>query len=310
MLLSPPDTDDQYFFKESVEKYPSEFWSEILVSEIGVVLGFNVLKYDVGHYQGRLGCLSKNMVSNPNTSLYHGVDVLNDYVSDFIITKKPTYSFQQLMHLCESSNEFNAFKKQFIEMILLDSLIGNTDRHTENWSFIIDYSSHNKEKKDFDTKSQIYNLLLSLFRSEKSKGNIKDGMDIISETKFSFSPIYDSGSCLGREIPELKISEYLNNRQRIVKYLEKCNHEIQWINSRVNCFELVKNISLSERTIFRDIYTSSVQNLTDVKIKNLVENIDKGVPINYGNLNSVRKEFIVALLIERLKRLKEIGDAS
>ena len=66
-----PDTNEEYFFKGSKEtilgeiRYPTEFWSEIISSKIGKLLGFPMLDYNIAydnkHKQG-IGCISKSMI--------------------------------------------------------------------------------------------------------------------------------------------------------------------------------------------------------------------------------------------------------
>lgn len=58
-----PDDDKKYYFKTSINKgfknYKYEFWSEVIASELGRSLGFNVLIYDVASFNDKIGCLSK-----------------------------------------------------------------------------------------------------------------------------------------------------------------------------------------------------------------------------------------------------------
>ncbi len=57
--------EKSYFFKTSLNKkeknYTYEFWSEVIASEVGQLLGFNVLQYDVAVNKQTLGCLSKSI---------------------------------------------------------------------------------------------------------------------------------------------------------------------------------------------------------------------------------------------------------
>lgn len=61
-----PDDDKKYYFKTSINKgfknYKYEFWSEVIASELGRSLGFNVLIYDVASFKDKIGCLSKSII--------------------------------------------------------------------------------------------------------------------------------------------------------------------------------------------------------------------------------------------------------
>ena len=56
-----PKNFDLYYFKEPKEKYPWEFWNEIIAYEIGKEFGFNVLEYKPAILDGIGGCLSPSM---------------------------------------------------------------------------------------------------------------------------------------------------------------------------------------------------------------------------------------------------------
>ena len=53
-----PDDDKKYYFKTSINKgfknYKYEFWSEVIASELGRSLGFNVLIYDVASFKEKI----------------------------------------------------------------------------------------------------------------------------------------------------------------------------------------------------------------------------------------------------------------
>jgi hypothetical protein len=76
-----PDTELMYFFKTSLKKikidYKYKFWSEIIASELGHFLGFNILKYDIAFNGNDVGCISKSMVDqNQKESLIEGYKFL------------------------------------------------------------------------------------------------------------------------------------------------------------------------------------------------------------------------------------------
>ena len=58
-VVSNPEDDSVYFFKTSMLKegkdYKPEFWSEIISSEIGRSLGFDVLEYNIAKHGSEIG---------------------------------------------------------------------------------------------------------------------------------------------------------------------------------------------------------------------------------------------------------------
>lgn len=266
------DSEEQYFFKLSKETYPSEIWSEVITSKIGQAIGFDILDYNIAWHEPtqKLGCLSKNMVNKElNQVLYHGIDILKDNIPQLDITNpnKPIYTFQDLEQICKAQTDYNAFLLNFLEMIVFDTIIGNTDRHTENWAFI-------QQNNDY-------------------------------VHSYSFAPVYDSGSCLGREFTEEKVTQMLDNESFIQKYIRNCKSEIRWHNTKLNLFELVANIYTQYPSLTQMIMEKVVKILPNKQIEAIVVNIDANV-IPYVTetfLTPNRKKLITKLLEKRIENL-------
>jgi hypothetical protein len=236
-IFAHPETDGDYFFKQSAANYPSEFWSEVIASKIGRVAGLETLEYNVALHRGVLGCLSKSMVGPEPMMLIHGVDILSDHASGFEINHKPVHSFQQIMEVC-AKEEFRNFKKRFLEMIVFDALIGNTDRHTENWGIILKLVFEFQEPKapmKLRVKGGLRSAIKALIGMPVAL-EFDGTLPMTVRKEFIFSPVFDSGSCLGREINEASISSYLIDDNRINSYLNRSRQEIRWNELRMNTF--------------------------------------------------------------------------
>jgi hypothetical protein len=318
-IFEKPETSENYFFKESHTRYELEFWSEIIASKFGQMIGLEVLDYNIGYYKGNLGCLSKSMV-NPDVGqvLYHGVEILNDHIETFEMSDKPFFSFQDIQELCKK-DDFKHLLKHFHEIIIFDALIGNTDRHTENWAFIRNFST----KVDVPVTKPIRKLMLfkllvmSLINPKKVKQFLIDYVNRAETSVFMMqlkhlgllinfthiaSPIYDSGCCLGREIDEMKIQDFINDKKRIESYTEKGKSEIRWNKER--------RIHSADNELLKSIFNQlKTDNLHD-SIKSIVNQIDEQIPleIQKTRLTLHRKQFITELLIFRFQKLKNILD--
>ena len=253
------------------------------------------------------------MVPSAFFQLYHGIDILRDYLPGFEVSHKPVHSFQQIMTLCDQTEEFRGMKEDFIKMILFDALIGNTDRHTENWAFLVTlYREPGIRKVPTPAPRKKWDLILPSFM----KKAIENDMDERTEAKFirkvSFSPVYDSGSCLARELSEARVEELLADQKQIGSYLDRSKHEIRWNEKKINCFELVRNILDIERDIVQDAAKSMFANLTTETLRRIVNEIDNSVVGNVKEtyLSLSRKSLIQALLIARSDRLKHCLSAS
>ena len=140
-FLQSPD-GVYYYFKKSYKTqgrdYFFEFWSEIIATEIGASLGFNLLHYDLAIDGEEMGCLSENMIKADGEELIEGGKYLQAYENKFTPDVRETrdlYSFQ-LIEKALKSFSLDKYMEQIIEIIIFDSIIGNSDRHQENWAFI------------------------------------------------------------------------------------------------------------------------------------------------------------------------------
>lgn len=307
-IFEEPESRKTYYFKQSKLEYPSEIWSEIIASKLGQQIGIETLDYNVALYENKLGCLSESMIVNNLSMLYHGVDVLNDFLPEFLIVEKPAVNFQQIEKIC-SLDLFDSFLPKFIEMIVFDTIIGNMDRHTENWAFIINVTLKLKKHKA-KPKLDLWGTVIDAFKnpynpSKKSKITTNLGFD--TEAKYSFSPIYDNGSCLAREKTEEEIRHLLKDTVRLNAYLNRGKHEIRWENDKLNFFDFCKKIQKKHNTVVREILNKISQNLTKDNVSTLVHGIDNNVlgKIENTYLTMERKELIIMLVLVRLQRLKE-----
>lgn len=310
-LLEHPKTGIVHYFKQSSPKYASEFWSEIIASKVGTAFGFNVLDYNVANFKGQLGCLSQNMLTSNTSMLYHGVDILNDFIADFRIINKPVHSYQQVVHICQAVSEFSPFIDKFIDMIILDAVVGNTDRHTENWAFIIEIDIKIKDlkiKPELALWPTIRDFFKNVFVDHDKHVMLKGKINLETKTKYSFAPIYDTGSCLGREIQDTVIPDMLKDQQRLEAYINRSKHEICWYNQKLNCFELLKNIlniaPVSVKNSCKRIFEVHAAGSLNTLVDSIDSKVDEEVAESFITLQ--RKELIKKLLDYRIERLKRI----
>jgi hypothetical protein len=333
-IITNPENDDEYFFKGSKElsdgeiRYPSEFWSEIVSSKIGQYLKFNILDYNIGYNKEgtqKIGCLSKSMVSNSENKLTEGKVYLTGYKSTYNpeIDKKQ-YTFQFIRNTLSFFNSEN-YIKNLLEIIVFDALIGNSDRHQENWGIITNF---NQTIKDFDKKINKstdkwyrnwglkFLRNLTLIQAKKFEDNIfrtSKKTDLIIESdlmKNNFSPIYDSGCCLGREFEIDKVIKMINDKQMQDKYIRKGVSEIHWEGNdkKLNHFELIKLLQLEYPEEIKLLINKVADNFKSEEIEIIVNNIDKNLPkeLKSHKLPIERKELMVKLINLRFNKLLEL----
>lgn len=329
-----PDTHDEYFFKGSKEvdgeiRYPTEFWSEIVSSKIGSFFGFPMLDYniayDVNHNQ-KIGCISKSMVLHSKNKLTEGITYLTGANSNYKPEEdKKDYTFQ---FICDSLREFSleAYIVNIIEIIIFDCLIGNSDRHQENWGVIMYYKTAidilDKEllRKDLGfwgklaIKGQRLFNKLSIDNYEAGRGMAKSTLKFHSSiTPHKFAKIYDSGCCLGREHLDSKVEMMLKDNQMIEAYVRKGVSEIHWqgFPKKKTHFELVELIMAEYSTETKRIIKRIKEKHDPDKIKKLIYAIDINLPDNINfKLSDTRKELMFKLVTLRVQKLIGIYESN
>ena len=124
------------------QKETTEHISEHLAHQLGNVLKVSTAKVDIGIRDGRIGSMSY-LVRNKNEALVEGID--------FISGKYPKYNAETMMdddtgtyycidHIIKSVRGIVP-NRIWIEMMLFDFLIGNADRHQNNWALLVELVS-------------------------------------------------------------------------------------------------------------------------------------------------------------------------
>lgn len=320
-----PTDKNQYFFKGFAEtptgdiKYPMEFWSEIVASKVGTILGFNLLDYNIAFHKDRkhkIGSLSKSMINDKENKLTEGITYLTGYNPRYnpnIQEHKHLYTFQ---FICEALTQFNlaTFIDNILEIIIFDAIIGNSDRHQENWGIITNYNIKIDEiiiepKPEY---TFIIRALKRVIRKFKSTSNI-NSTDLFYQSGIlpnEFAPIYDSGCCLGRELTDEKIIQILNNKESLERYISKGESEIHWTNEpkKKKHFELIELVKKENETFVKS-KIQDIQRRVDFKsIKYIIDNIDNNLPmeLNMYKLGDHRKELMFKLITLRLELLFKI----
>ena len=153
--------------------YINNAFSEYVGSNIFKICGFQVQDVVLGtyNYKGKekIVCACKDF-TNPNTTLFEFENLALSSNPD----KKIETEITDIMDVIDENEAIihaSDIKNKFWDMFIIDSLIGNTDRHNGNWGFIL----------------------------------IKDiGMT-------TFAPIYDCGSCLNPMLDDVELEKLDDN---------------------------------------------------------------------------------------------------
>jgi hypothetical protein len=126
---------------------------------------------------------------------------------------------------------------------------------------------------------------------------------------FSITPIYDSGSSLGREKTNEEVERMLITDGEIDSYIRRGKSEIHWNQKKVSHFELVAELlqtSYAEMT--ENIIIKVVGKYDDEDVKDQILKVDKLVPESMliFRLPESRKRLMYKLIDLRIAHLKKL----
>jgi hypothetical protein len=332
-FLQSPD-GRYYYFKQSQKKEPTptkpgkdykyEFWNEIIAYELAKMIGFSALKYDIAIYGDFIGCLSELMIDSEKNELVEGVKYLQAYSPLYDPQNKEhkkRYTFHLIKRALESQN-LEKHMIRIIELIIFDSIIGNGDRHQENWAFIIEHKridiviDEMEQNPNFKKLKFWEKALFNFGKRTINKGlsEFIEGEKPIPKQYYTqhhrFAPIYDSGSSLGRELSEEKVNEFIMNETDIQSYITKGKAEIHWNGEKLSHFDLIDTIIRETQYIqeIRKVVARISSRFDYEKLRDIVFGIDSKIPERYFHykIPQNRKELILKIITLRLEKLKEV----
>jgi hypothetical protein len=233
-----------------------------------------------------MGCICQSMINPDKEELIEGIKYLQAYDPTFNpenTKQRYLYTFQ-LIEQALALFSLEIFIDKIIEIIVFDSIIGNSDRHQENWAFINEYTTL----------------------------NIVGGATVRYGITKSAAPIYDNGSSLGRELLDGRITQLLEKPSELAAYISKGTSEIHWNNQKVDHFGLIRQLLNSSYAEIVTKVIKRVESLFDgTKIAQIVNEIDNLVPnsLVHYKLPGNRKQLIIKMIVLRIEKLKELVHA-
>lgn len=317
VLINPSD-NKEYYFKTSLKKnkknYTFEFWSEVIASKIGYTLGFEVADYNVGvRYEDgdmpTIGALVAS-VHDESEDLVSGYNLVCQYQPEFSQSYKKNHS----LRIIQDSLTFHGLDSSFdgiLECMVFDAIIGNTDRHSENWAFIanreyLDIREQLREhtnKPDSWTENELESALIGLADILVKYGN----------TRFMrLSPLYDNGSSLGREIDESIVKDMIERREEMDGYIYRGRPDIKVRENKVTFLETIECLCYDYPDQMRGILQRLKERYSRDEIENIIFGIDQAKEIDQVpkelRLSNERKKFITTIITERIERILYIGN--
>ena len=184
--------------------YINNVFSEYIGTKIFELCGFTTQKVVLGIYnkdgKERIVCGCEDF-TNIETKLIEFEKFENASIEPNPFKRE----IKDIFHIVESgvyNIDLEQLKEQFWDMFIIDSLIGNIDRHNGNWGFLKD----------------------------------------IKDEKLTFAPIYDCGSCLFSTLTDEDMEECLNNNGKIRDCIKNTSSAIRDNNSKIKYLEFITSL--------------------------------------------------------------------
>jgi len=260
-------------------KYPhentGEHWAEKISAEIANLLGIPHAKVRLATFQGERGSSSLSFIQGSKRELYHGNQVLAGALYEYDTTRRFGQSDHNLPYVLGSLDYFfidpdarKIAKVQLATYLILDALIGNTDRHHENWGVV--------------------------YWPDPTGGFIGD-----------MAPTFDHASSLGRELKDAggtkSRTEILRNAG-VGRYSEKARGGIYWESSDARApspLELIRHA----RNTYPEIFVPALRRLEKLRPETLKRCIAR-IPPDW--ITDTAQEFAFQLLCYNLSELRKL----
>lgn len=156
-----PRTKEKYMIKYPTEttdgKILGENWAEKLATEIGKIIGIPVQESFLATKEEKQGVLIKYSLKE-HEILEQASILLKASFPDFIVDKPIFYTFNSIEYCIKGKGlkEERKILEDFYKMIFFDAVIGNTDRHCENWGLAKNYKNKtNRLIEAYDNSSSL-----------------------------------------------------------------------------------------------------------------------------------------------------------
>ncbi len=255
-----------------------EDWAEKVAAEIAHLMNIPAATVELAEFEGRWGCASLNFTS-PAQQLMHGNEVMAGYLKGY----DPEMRFQQSSHTVENiikairamfpkANEHRTVLRQLASYLVLDALIGNTDRHHENWGLL-------------------WQVLVNI--DEVSEA-------VRLEKQYDIAPSFDHASSLGRELLDEKRADILR-RGAVEAYVRRGKGGIFFPDGKrgANPLELVESTANDHL----DYFQPTLAVLRGIPLAKLTDILDRVPRDRISNDACAFAKEMLRVAYERLRRV-------
>lgn len=191
--------DEMWLFKQA-RPNTGEHWAEKIASEIAGLLKLPTHEVRIAQFEGRMGCAVRSFLKKDEI-LVHGNELLAGAIKGYDKDKQrgqADHHFRNIVTTIERWFPQDKVREReslrIVGYLVFDALVGNTDRHHENWGVVL--------KPVLQPTAQ-------------------DGAEPMVRFQVTLAPTFDHGSSLGRELLDDRARQMLADPQGMNRYLRK-----------------------------------------------------------------------------------------
>lgn len=270
----------RYLFKEAIKsakepgrpRHPAQYWSEAIAFRIGRLMGLTLppVFVAIDSTTSEPGTVNEWFMDYPGHEEERycpGGDLMQLLIEDYDREKGRKHNLETIIRLSRIMARAGGLTHDWVEYwglcLSFDALIGNTDRHQENWGLIVE----------------------------------GDGKSV------RFTPYFDNGTSLGHELQPEKMHRMMQDSRELAAYLRKGMHQMRWSQSderRLPLIEGVRRYCHSYPEV-SDLLVRSLSQWGAGDLWNILSSLNKfdmPAPFTQGNA-----EFVQHLTLARRERL-------
>lgn len=260
---------------EKINETTKEYLAEKIASLIAKKLEIQSADVDIGTRNGRIGSMSYNILKKEEI-LVEGIQFISSYKLNYNqetlydSISKEYYNLEMIENSIKNVG-LKKVPKAFYKMLIFDFIIGNNDRHQNNWGFIFKFTP--------------------------------DKLPII-QTRFS--PLYDNGSSLCSFIKEKDIYKYIqtNDKMLINSLVDTKSKSMIGIDSknkkRPTQLDVIKYLKQRENSDIIKYIDFVVNQLNDSTISELIDSFNNDI------ISENRKKLLKIYLNKKIELLKSV----
>lgn len=262
-----------YLFKESINRYPDQYWTEVVTYIISKYLDIDVPKaypaFKIDDGELTEGSLIEWFYDVESERYMPGGVFFKRLIPDFDDKLGKHHNFKDFITILRALKQKDAHLADdiylwFADMALFDCLIGNTDRHQENWGVI--------------------------FRNDHA----------------IMAPLFDNGTSMGHERFPIHTKKW--QPQQYGKYVAKGNHHLRFTRDNLNL--RIPHSTLVEVVISRDGIRQHVVDKIEQIENNWEDMVDELLALtripSQTPISEDRFNWMITLLTIRLGLIKEV----